>query len=806
MKPISSEGSKSYTSETSSEEIRKTGKSETILNHKKTPNIKNTKKNSNRVSIEKHDIDKILADLSHDIKLGSDDKVIKTLSEKPFLINLNFLPNKDTIFIHACLHGSTNLVKAMMKLEGFNIEARGANGNRPLLAASIANRPEIVQLLLENSAIIYMQNENGMDAVLAAACYGCLDVLKLLQAHGANMGLSYDEFSYETPLIMAAANNQESIVKYILKTQASSINRADNRGMTPLMHAITNGSSSCIRMLMSHESIDFAAKDKRGRNALMHAVESDNLAVVKELARSSDINAIALGGHSAFHMAIVGKNEAMINFFLKEMSEKLDRTPVISPVVLAASQGDLSLVKRLLEAGFSLENRDVNSGNAVLEAARNGRVDVLEYFIKKFGRNEDLLVQAATQAAGSGSIDSLRILKRYVKNIFTKNTKDGDWSAVFSALKNNQIEVLKYMLKHDANFFKSEQNRITPFEYALKNNIIEVVDLVLDSSSGKSIDLHDTSLHYLREFINSDPPMYIVEKFANKNFLENGRIKKISEFDAPQGEIFDILEFGGNAGKNSKVVDSWVKNSKDIHLNQFLKNGVHADQPRFLMEIDRWMKSKGVMATIREFVVAAFKSVTNLQLVLRKFAGDKDPSQAQLSRLVSLIFGAEDFALNPATHFFNLGLSPEAEKQLNELMTAQCSVLGISKSHSINRQDNSMLNALNGIFFECYDESSSTLNSSQLYSFLTNDLGFFDITAKRIIKAFEKVAASDFKISGLNNAIKNSLASVFDGSQTPEGLQNMVNARMEIEDFDFLNRLLLEEWRIFRNSVGLKNL
>jgi len=806
MKPISSQGSASHTSETSSDEIRKKGKSQNILSDKKTPKIKNTQKNSNKVSVEKHDIDNILADLSRDIKLGSDDKVIKTLSENPFLINLNFLPNKDTIFIHACLYGSTNLVKAMMKLEGFNIESRGANGNGPLLAASIANRPEIVQLLLENSAIIYMQNENGMDAVLAAACYGCLDVLKLLRAHGADMGRNYDDFSYETPLIMAAANNQEGIVDYILKTQASSINRADNRGMTPLMHAITNGNSSCIRMLMSHESIDCAAKDKRGRNALMHAVESNNIAVVKELARSSDINANALGGHSAFHMAIVGKNEAMIDFFLGEMSENLDRTPVISPVVLAASQGDLSLVKRLLEAGFSIENRSPNSGNAVLEAARCGQVEVLEYFIKKFGRNEDLLVRAAIQAAGAGSIDSLRILKKYVKDVFTKDPKDDGGSAVFSALKNNQIGVLKYMLKHDVNFFKSEQNRITPFEYALENKIIEVVDLVLDSSSGKSIDLQDASINSIRDFINDDPPMYIVEKFANKNFLENGRIQKISEFYTPKAETFDVLEFGGNAGKNSRLVDSWIKDSKGVHLDRFLKNGVHGDQPRFLTEIDRWMKSKGVMATIREFVVAAFNSVTNLQLVLRKFAGNKDPSQAQLSQLVSLIFGAEDFALNPATHFCSLGLSPEAEKQLHELMTAQCSVLGISKSHSINRQDNSMLNALNGIFFECYDESSSTLNSAQIYSFLTNDLGFFDITAKRIIKAFEKVAASEFKISGLNNAIKNALASVFDGPQTPEGLQDMVNARMEIEDFDFLNRLLLEEWRVFRNSVGLKNL
>jgi len=62
-----------------------------------------------------------------------------------------------------------------------------------------------------------------------------------------------------------------------------------------------------------------------------------------------------------------------------------------------------------------------------------------------------------------------------------------------------------------------------------------------------------------------------------------------------------------------------------------LKNGVHGDQPRFLIEIDRWMKSKNIMATIREFVVATFKSVTDFQLVLHKFAGGKDPSQAQIS-------------------------------------------------------------------------------------------------------------------------------------------------------------------------------
>jgi hypothetical protein len=198
--------------------------------------------------------------------------------------------------------------------------------------------------------------------------------------------------------------------------------------------------------------------------------------------------------------------------------------------------------------------------------------------------------------------------------------------------------------------------------------------------------------------------------------------------------------------------------------------------------------------------------VTNLQFFLHKFAGDKAPSQAQLSQLLSLIFGAEDFALNPATHFSNLGLSPEAEKQLNELMAAQCSALGISKSQSDGEQDNSMLNALNGVFVQCYDKSSSSIDSVQLYSVLTNDLGFFDITANRIIRAFENVAANGFKISRLNDAIKNSLASVFDGSQVPEGFLDMANASMEIEDFHFLNKLLLEEWRVFRKAVGLKNL
>lgn len=805
MKPISSEGSGSYTSETSSEEIRKKGKSEKTLNHKKTPNIKSIQKNTNDVSLEKYDTDKILADLSRDIKQGSDKKVIKTLSEKPFLINLNFLPNKDTIFIHACLYGSTNLVKAMMRLEGFEIESRGANGNTPLLAASNANRPEIVQLLLKNLASIYMQNKNGMDAVVAAACYGRLDVLKQLQARGADIGRCYHNFNNETPLIMAAANDQENIVEYILQTQASSINQADSKGMMPLMHAIANGNSSCIRMLMNHDSIDISAKDQSGRNALMYAVENNNLTVVKELARSSDINDIALGGHSAFHKAIAAKNETMINYFLGEMSENMDKKPALSPVVLAASQGDLSLVKILLEAGFSLENRDPETGNAVLEAARHGQVDVLEYFIKKFDPDEDLLVQAATVAAGSGSIDSLRILRKNEKNLFVKDPKDNNFSAVFSAIENNQIAVLKYMLKHGVNFFKSEKGRVTPFAYALENNVTGVIDLVLDASE-KNINLFDTQLDSIRHFINNDPPISVIEKFANKNFLENGRIRKIVEFFTPKGETFDVLEYGANAGKNSKLVDSWVKNSKGVRLDKFLKNGVQGDPQRFFKEIDLWMKSKGIMATLREWVVASFKSITNLQFFLHKFAGDKAPSQAQLSQLLSLIFGPEDFALNPATHFSNLGLSPELEKQLNELMMAQCSALGISKSHSGGEQDNSMLNALNGIFVQCYDDLSSRLDSAQLYSLLTNDLGFFDITAKRIIRAFENVAASGFKISRLNDAIENSLASVFDGSQVPEGFLDMANANMEIEDFDFFNKLLLEEWRVFRKAVGLKNL
>ena len=101
-----------------------------------------------------------------------------------------------------------------------------AVGSTPLRTACIANKLEIVQLLLEKDEIEYSLNlnpKNGCTPLHGACMHGCIDVVKCLLAKQDIITKSLEcKSKYgETPLHVAVVNNHPEIVQFLLGAGAS---------------------------------------------------------------------------------------------------------------------------------------------------------------------------------------------------------------------------------------------------------------------------------------------------------------------------------------------------------------------------------------------------------------------------------------------------------------------------------------------------------------------------------------------------------------------------------------------------------
>ena len=130
----------------------------------------------------------------------------------------------------AVIHGHLGCVKLL-----FDRTTRPHAQGDALVSAVIFHHPAILKYLLYKGVPVESQARgSGNTAFVAAAENGCLDCVKLLLQHRANIKTS-DAHGY-TPLMMAAYARHLAMVKFLLRIGAD-VNSRDKEGRSAVMWA-----------------------------------------------------------------------------------------------------------------------------------------------------------------------------------------------------------------------------------------------------------------------------------------------------------------------------------------------------------------------------------------------------------------------------------------------------------------------------------------------------------------------------------------------------------------------------------------
>jgi ankyrin repeat protein len=335
-------------------------------------------------------------------------------------------PDGSTPLQWAAYEGDVSEVRRLLDA-GADVSLANNYGATPMgLAAEVADT-EILKLLLEAGADADSPNPDGQTALLAVARTGNVDAAKLLLEHGATVD-ARESFGGQTALMWASARRHPQMIELLLSHGADADARSTHRdyqrhvtaegrpksldsgGFTPLLYAARENCMACADVLLDNGA-DIDLPDPDGVSPLHVAVMNANWDLAKRLIDAgADVDQWDIYGEAPLFTAIGlssrvdggrasidppnqtkgidvirlllerGANPNMQLFFRPANVRGSTNTRGSTPLIRAASNGDLELVRLLLEHGAdaTLYMADRQTPIHAVLAGRAAEKDALE--------------------------------------------------------------------------------------------------------------------------------------------------------------------------------------------------------------------------------------------------------------------------------------------------------------------------------------------------------------------------------------------------------------------------------------------
>lgn len=366
---------------------------------------------------------------------------------------------------------------------GFPIDAAGAGGRTPLMAAVISDKPEMVKWLLRQDANPQLRDEQGFMALMLAVTEG--------HSASAEELAPYHREDLDDALLAASLVGQAGVIDTLTSYGASVYARMED-GRTPLMLAAQNGHMGAAEMLIDIGASLFATMEN-GDTAQSMAIAAGHADLAKLIEKGFSGDALALESDEQVAAAMDGFQVAL-NETTANQGEDLAVNDVVdgglpwNKPIPGQGQGEFGILPRetaavgtpqnFAPAGEALAvNRKAVSNISTIEGARIGKIerraaqgvpkdetlDDLPLIMRHY-RQRELPVEVKRV---SGGVALLRIAGVPVREVAVKAGE---------AIPGSDLSVIRV-------FSRTEQGKLNDGA-PIQVGIIEVVD----SRSGRKIE------------------------------------------------------------------------------------------------------------------------------------------------------------------------------------------------------------------------------------------------------------------------------------------------------------------------------
>lgn len=418
-----------------------------------------------------------------------------------------------------------DLFKNIIKIKKINLNKKIYGS---LLTEAVKNKNiEIIKYLIKSGVNINGVNQNGATALMEAAkSGGDFKIFKYLLKKGARLEITdnngdnaihylyrdgYDIKNFpldkvsskydvknkkgETPLLLLIKNRlfkenfKMSKIKKLYKI-GFDIHTADNKGNNLIFYAISQNNFELFKYLID-KKVNINKVNSEGISILMHATDK----AVEEYAiyllkKGALIDGLFKNKDSLLIRAIKNKKTELAKLLVNK-GANLDYKNLANRTALmyAANNNDSHLFQLLIY--FGAHHDDLDSGGDDFKAYinNNSEVDRLLTFrknnqpIEKWIEFNNFLIASA--------FGDLKYIKKYlINNDINQKDYKGD-NALNYAIKNNQIKIIKYLIKNKIKINNQNSDNISPLIYAIINHRDEILNILIDNNADLTITNED---------------------------------------------------------------------------------------------------------------------------------------------------------------------------------------------------------------------------------------------------------------------------------------------------------------------------
>eukprot|EP00033_Pygsuia_biforma_P003325 GCRY01003643.1.p1 GENE.GCRY01003643.1~~GCRY01003643.1.p1 ORF type:complete len:521 (+),score=95.76 GCRY01003643.1:130-1692(+) len=355
--------------------------------------------NHSRIDAAKYLIDKG-ADitLTNDLGLnalhmacGSEEGVMgaKWILEEKLLSPKTRTKEGQTLMHFAAREAHVDLVLELLHDHKISTTVQDKNGAQPIHFAAKSNKTNIVDVLVDNGALVNARDMKGAQPIHYACMMGGPVGLKALEAKGADVKAKGENGS--TCLHYAALGGNSAILQYLLDS-ALRPDVEDKNGIRPLHTALQHRHVACVNMLLD-AGADPLATLKSGDTTLTLACQGQEMTQIALRLLEAGVDAKRIvrmqpprkGEHDAMRLAAYHGMADVIKALSKVYGVDINRADPsgVTPLHIAAGCNQFPAVDALLTLGAD-KNAVSKDGLTPAEFAEKSQSAALARFIREY--------------------------------------------------------------------------------------------------------------------------------------------------------------------------------------------------------------------------------------------------------------------------------------------------------------------------------------------------------------------------------------------------------------------------------------
>ncbi|WP_297204457.1 ankyrin repeat domain-containing protein [uncultured Brachyspira sp.] len=252
----------------------------------------------------------------------------------------------------------------------------------PLMIASSYGHYDIAKALIDNGALVNLRAGDGFNALMESVRTDNIEIAKLLIENNSDINIKNKDG--KNMIMIACENGNEEMFNLLLENNAD-INEKSSWGASALIYASEKGNINIMQYLIDN-GIDVNGKaDDNGDTPLLWAVTGQNPYEASKLLIENGADVNATNNSGVAPATILAGSVPKVVKLLKDNGADLDTKFADDdpPIAIAASVGNLEIVKALVENGADVNYypNDMNY-TAIYHAIDQGSYEVAEYLFK----------------------------------------------------------------------------------------------------------------------------------------------------------------------------------------------------------------------------------------------------------------------------------------------------------------------------------------------------------------------------------------------------------------------------------------